>query len=39
MTPVLVNGSGPHSFVVDTGAESCAVYPHFAERQGPGKNR
>lgn len=34
VTPVLVNGSGPHSFVVDTGAESCAVYPHFAERQG-----
>ena len=34
VSPVTVNGGGPFDFVVDTGAESCAVYRDFADARG-----
>ncbi len=34
VSPVLVNGQGPFEFVIDTGAEGCAVYQDFARQQG-----
>ena len=34
VSPVTVNGGGPFDFVVDTGAESCAVYQEFADARG-----
>ena len=34
MAPVFVNGQGPFSFIVDTGATRSAIAPHLAERLG-----
>jgi len=34
VSPVTVNGGGPFDFVVDTGAEGCAVYQQFADERG-----